>query len=197
MVHGSVLGRQYHSQLKIRHGSAGNEEREPLGMQHRRETTRGHPGPAQELSLEIIAITPTATWAKPTTGCDYRILEAVTKASNTCDVEISMRTTHHLPFDAQSEVGQNACKVAARVIYLRQRLGARTPRFDDDGLQEADVEILSMKPWKAWIAKLTASKRGALRLWRVGGVVTPTRMAKVREPTCTFCGQTNASARHL
>ena len=81
-------------------------------------------------------------------------------------------------------------------MCLRRRMTLK-PRYDDEGLHHADVEVLAQREWKDWKGSLSPQTFGALRLWRGGAVVSPTRLVRARDPTCPFCHHEWASARHL
>ena len=77
-------------------------------------------------------------------------------------------------------------------------------RKDAEGLQHVDVEAMSHPTWKKWIKSLDEQDRRCLRIWRGGGIHTPTRRFSGRggqpydeRAACRWCAHPWASARHF
>eukprot|EP00930_Biecheleria_cincta_P010672 TRINITY_DN11292_c0_g1_i3.p1 TRINITY_DN11292_c0_g1~~TRINITY_DN11292_c0_g1_i3.p1 ORF type:complete len:257 (-),score=40.02 TRINITY_DN11292_c0_g1_i3:230-1000(-) len=135
-------------------------------------------------------------WVSPLPDADERIKDLAREASLASEVPWELRGRSNDVFDAKSGKGAHTCRAAARIRCLQQRVGARRRRFDEQGLQNADVEVLSSPLWKRWLSTLDARERGALRTWRAGALASPTRMSSQADPVCPFCGAEWASARH-
>ena len=108
-------------------------------------------------------------------------------------------------FDPVCGAGEHAIRVAARVkaLQLRPR-GAKGERKDAEGLLDADVEAMSHRTWREWLKTLDEEDRRFLRIWRGGGLYTPTRRFSCRpgQPedervACKWCMHPRASARHF
>ena len=106
-----------------------------------------------------------------------------------------MRLRHdHDVFKGDDAHGQHICRVAARIACMRR---VAVTRHDSEGVDDVDLEVLSAKVWKTWVAKLDLQDRAALRSWRAGAVSSPTRNQSFRCTSCPWCGTAWASARHL
>ena len=154
---------------------------------------------ALRLGLQVIQVNEDSVWVVPRSGCDWRIHTAARAASHESDVPWRLRQQHEAVFNASTGAGQHAIRSAARISCLSRRLyvSARHTRQDDEGLNNADVEILTTATWKKWKAQLPARELGALRVWRSGATVTPTRMSKLRTSECPCCKAPRASTRHF
>jgi hypothetical protein len=134
-------------------------------------------------------------WVTPGADADYRLVDIAEEASLAAEVPWVHRLRGGV-FCASDGKGQHTCRLAARIACLNRRRG-KVRRNDDDGLEHADVEVLSTPTWQSWVRSLDARKRGALRIWRSGAVMSPARLQSMRKPDCPWCGATMASARHL
>ncbi|CAE8610170.1 unnamed protein product [Polarella glacialis] len=152
---------------------------------------------AELLSLEVVRLTGSCVWVTPRTKCGNQVRELAQAASHKGDVPFDLRTKHAEVFDASSESGRHACRAIARVCCLMRQVSVSRPRFDTRGLESADVEVLTATEWKKWKSALSPREVGALRMWRSGAILSPTRFVKARDPTCPFCASEWASARHL
>ena len=108
-------------------------------------------------------------------------------------------------FEPSSPCGLHAIRVAARIkaLELRPR-GATGVRKDAEGLRQADIEAMSHPAWKRWMKSLDEEERRCLRVWRGGGIFTPTRRYGGRPgqqssplTACRWCEHPWASARHF
>lgn len=152
---------------------------------------------AELLSLEVVHLTASRVWVTPRTECDDQVRELALGASHSGDVPFDLRNRHAEVFDASSESGRHTCRAIARVCCLMRQVRVSRPRFDVRGLEGADVEVLAATAWKKWKSALSPQEVGALRLWRSGAILSPTRFVNRRDPTCPFCAAEWASARHL
>lgn len=156
------------------------------------------------IDLEVVAYGETGLWLAPAAAADAR----VTAAAATAAVEAARdaaRECAAVPacpdgrpvFRPALPAGAHAARVAARVVCLA---GARPQRHDVEGLDRADVELLSHPRWKRWTRSLAPQRALALRVWRGGAVLTPTRRWYQRVEAwsaCPWCDHPRASARHF
>ena len=96
-----------------------------------------------------------------------------------------------------SPQGQHALRAIARVRALQS---VRKSRLDAEGIEKADVDIVSNRVWKKWVSSLSQGERGLLSIYRAGAVRSQSRAQ--RNPRdgydpCAFCGAPHASFRHL
>lgn len=156
---------------------------------------------AARLGLRVVSASADAgLWVAPAAGADARIVEAAGAAHQTANVEAPDSVPRwpgaFRPADAGA--GGHALRVAGRVQCLKS---VNASRHDAEGKEEVDVEVLSDKRWKRWVRSLSTEKATALRVWRGGAVLTPTRRFFGREAEgsadCIWCGAGQSSARHL
>lgn len=152
---------------------------------------------ASTLGLQVVQLCSDHVWVVPQPGCDEQVEQLARAASFSGDVPLDLRRQYDEVFDASSPAGHHACRAIARVCCLLRQARARQPRYDSQGLEHVDVEVLTAPAWKKWKAGLSARDFGALRVWRGGAVLSPTRLANRRDPVCPFCAKEWASARHL
>jgi hypothetical protein len=152
---------------------------------------------AELLQLRVVHLAETHVWVTPRTMAEDRVKEIAQAASFQSDVPLELRRKYADVFDACSAAGRHASRAIARICSLRRQIKAKNPRYDSAGLEDVDIEVLSAPAWKKWKAGLRPPELGALRFWRGGAITSPTRLAFVQDPTCPFCGEEWASARHL
>lgn len=156
------------------------------------------------IDLEVVLFDATGLWVAPTADADDRIVAAAAAASAEA-ARAAEGAGHALPavpdgrpvFRPVLPAGAHAARVAARVVCLR---GAHGTRRDTEGLDRADVQLLSHSRWKTWRRRLSRSDAVALAVWRGGAVLTPTRRWYQRSEAwcaCPWCPEPRASARHL
>jgi len=153
---------------------------------------------ANRLQLRILSWSADGeVWAQPAADADPRIVSVARMAAARSRADATWTDAHPLAFNARSDVGAHVLRSAARVSCLLRRT-ALAPRRDEEGLLQADVEVISHRKWKAWVSSLATAQRGALRTWRSGALATPTRMCKsTGSSSCPFCAAEHASARHF
>ena len=81
----------------------------------------------------------------------------------------------------------------ARALNLVKRT-----RFDAEGVEDVDLEVLSCKPWQLFRDSLSDEQAPLLHIFLCGAVSTQTRKSGAAEDICAFCGErVIPSMRHL
>lgn len=129
-------------------------------------------------------------WPKHQARCDPRSMEEFLKNSR-------LFQGGRRAFCVTTERGPHLLRMASRVALLAPRLRGRK-RFDEEGIQDVDVNASSDPKWLKWRRQLNDHQRQLLHIWRAGAVWTPTRRWRGEEECrCPWCGHPHASARHF
>ena len=126
----------------------------------------------------------------PCADADQRVVRAATKASDD-------RSGF---FCRASTAGGHALRSAARATALSfANCSPSKKRQDQEGLEDADVEITFTSTWTQWVKTLDVENRLWLRVWRGGAIRTPSRRHRGEAglQSCPYCAFPHASARHF
>ncbi|CAE8640208.1 unnamed protein product [Polarella glacialis] len=91
---------------------------------------------------------------------------------------------------------EHTLRAVARVRTLQMVV---LSRWDSEGIDDADVDIVSRLPWKKWYASLSTKCQGLLWIYRAGAVHSSTRAQRDRSngfALCVYCGFHTPSFRH-
>ena len=126
----------------------------------------------------------------PCADADQRVVRAAIKASD----------DRSGVFYPASAAGGHALRSAARATALSfANCSPSKKRQDQEGLEDADVEITSTSIWIQWVKTLDVEDRLWLRVWRGGAIRTPSRRHRGEAglQSCPYCAFPHASARHF